>query len=715
MNYKNIKSLFFLYIFLSSLVFIFITVDAVEDLTGYTESDALNRLAVTSATVNVTLMENGDTNTYLVYDYGVGGINGFRVDYESTITYKDTSNGYSYCTNFAVSNELNDINHVDDEIGLVTYISDDDGHPITPLFISKVDGVLSGRGPATELSTGVKYYFTVYRIGGAMNLSVYNDSARTDLRLTLYWADLASNAWRYFYVAQSGGLDAFGDRRASWENSNYTYTVISPPTDAVSHFEDGNTNISWTKDANANTTVLVQKSNTYPTSVSDGSLCYNGTGSYYLHPFHNETDCFSLFSYNDYTRTYTSGVEVSAGGLIINVYDENTSLDISSWGVVISNYDGSNVYTNISCSNPTLINYDELPTGLISILINSSGYNSRIYVMSIVSDVPYFLDAYLPSSDITQLCRIDVVGPQTEYGANPPVEDTYVKLSEYDNVSGIYQPVSMFYTDANGQYFIQLGTNKQYLVNITKSGYNNEISTFIVQPDVYVYTFRLTIASTAVKTYDSFAANISFICTMVDAGYMQLGNITINYNDLNSSTVNTHINIIESFNSTDTVKLSYSSTSNTLSLTRGSINTSRDHYVMLYFNNTADFIDASSPFVVYLPALYIYQNEHPGGKISINDRITNLIGPSPFVIRGVDLGWHNILAVIPALFILVLLGPYHAGIAIVLAGIIDGATSIFFEYMFLDAFPTNLVSICPLLILIGILYIWVKRGGEDTF
>jgi hypothetical protein len=517
----------------------------------------------------------------------------------------------------------------------------------------------------------------------------------------------------YYYRAYANNSYSLKD----WGDNKTFLTKPNPPTYVTITFPNSTyITLNWTKGTGANNTIVLEKTTGIPTSVTDGTIIYNGTGTYTTQPINiGQSIYYAAWSYSNWTDPYLycysiNGTNFSFGGLYINCFDETTNANLT-FNVTITNTDGTNVYTAINCVNTHNINASLCPQGdNINILISSTGHSQRVYTLDISPDIICLLNAYLPNTTATiQLCRIDVVGPQTEYGANPPIENAYVVLKEYDNATGLYQTITSFYTDANGQYFIYLMVNSQYLINISNIDYNTETSVFIVQPDVVVYTFRLSPTTVIVTpSYDLFSVNISFVCTMLDAGgYNQLGNITIAYNDVNLSTINTDIYLYSYYNGTLTYINTWHNTTNTIGLTVGSINTTLTHVAKLYYNNTASFSDMASPFIVYINPVNIW-SEH--ARFDINERITNIIGP--MVINGNIISWADVLAIIPAILVLVLLGPFNTGVAIIGSGLALGLSNAVFAMWFTNAFPLLLVTAMPIIIVVGVLYIMSKQGGD---
>ncbi|GAG36167.1 unnamed protein product, partial [marine sediment metagenome] len=127
-------------------------------------------------------------------------------------------------------------------------------------------------------------------------------------------------------------------------------------------------------------TVVRKKLGSYPSSVTDGTELYNDTGTQV-----NVQDMvmyyYSLWSYAN--ETYSSSVNITAGGLIINCYDEETNESL--WfDISISNQDGSQTYESRNNSNGLMLNISQLPTGDdIKITVSAaSNYSGKSEVSS---------------------------------------------------------------------------------------------------------------------------------------------------------------------------------------------------------------------------------------------------------------------------------------------------------------------------------------------
>ena len=178
---------------------------------------------------------------------------------------------------------------------------------------------------------------------------VYNNTAST-------YSDTTGSGSHQYYRAWSWVGDKHSDENAS---TNVTVPPC-PPTGVDTNVLTNNTfDLLWTKGTGTVNTVVRKKLGSYPSSVTDGTEIYNDTGTQV-----NVQDMvmyyYSLWSYAN--LTYSSSVNITAGGLIVNCYDEETN-DSLYFDIFISNQDGSQSYESRNNSNGLMLNISQLPTG----------------------------------------------------------------------------------------------------------------------------------------------------------------------------------------------------------------------------------------------------------------------------------------------------------------------------------------------------------------
>jgi len=125
--------------------------------------------------------------------------------------------------------------------------------------------------------------------------------------------------------------------------------------------------------------------------------------------------------------------------------------------------------------------------------------------------------------------------------------------------------------------------------------------------------------------------------------------------------------------------------------------------VILYFNNTASFT-VTSPITIPIYSIHKYVRDSP---LDLNARITNVIGPPP-----IGSNWTNVIAVVLPMMVLVLLGVFNTGVGIVGCGLTIGLVQGLYSGYGLSV-NLGLFALAPLIVVVGIIYIWTKSQGVD--
>jgi len=182
--------------------------------------------------------------------------------------------------------------------------------------------------------------------------------------------------------------------------SSYNWTSPGNPTNVVLDVNGTTLEFSWINGTGCNTTVIVQKTNSYPTNPADGVEIYNNTHSNYTKPSFNTSDRFTLFTYNATTGFYSSGVDAEWGLLVIGVWKEDEPhIAIGNYTVFITNSDASETYQAVNQNNYVELNVDDVPNGEdIIIQISKNGYKSRTQTMDLNVNEQYNISFYLPPS-----------------------------------------------------------------------------------------------------------------------------------------------------------------------------------------------------------------------------------------------------------------------------------------------------------------------------
>jgi len=219
----------------------------------------------------------------------------------------------------------------------------------------------------------------------------------------------------------------------------------------------------------------------------------------------------------------------------------------------------------------------------------------------------------------------------------------------------------------------------------------------------------MTLTSPTQKTYDMFFENISITISMVSAGCMQLGNITITYLDYNSSTTNTSIQLWEIYGRNNTLLNTWYNTSNNFFNKNSSINTTRMHFMTLYFNNTADFT-ILQPIIISIPNVdspFCDRLE----PFDLDKRIKDVIGP--VTIGDEEVPWSIIISIFIPMIVLVSFGPYNTGLGIIGSGISMVAIQGFLNEIVIGGFNWFIAGIGIFIIVMGFLYMMTKGTGVD--
>lgn len=407
-----------------------------------------------------------------------------------------------------------------------------------------------------------------------------------------------------------------------------------------------------------------------------------------------------------------SGWDWIGGDVNISVFNASKPSEaLEGWNVtVVNKVTGLVEYNESNCNNVLTINTSDIGIGHRLFYISNESYYTRIYYAYIEPFINYTLNAYLLHETIGRYYCFRVLSGATEFGYQLPVYDAQINISRFIVGQGLTLVENLF-TDQNGYAVTYLIPGEMYYFNITKEGYTTEITNFVVaqnKEDCYEFIIEGIIPSG--PGYDNWYQNISLTAQMISAGYLQLGNITVNYSDANYSTIDTHTYIYEVYNNTRTF-MNYSyDYNNSFDLKFGDINTTRTHHVVLFYNNTATFIDQTSPVVIVLNPVHTYIGER--NPFSFDGRVKNIIGP--FTIKpdiwheGIDIPWGHILAAIIGIIPLCIFGQKHTAIAIIASGMAIGGLDVFFSIWFTDTFPVLLISLAPLLVVLGGVYHKVK-------
>lgn len=530
-----------------------------------------------------------------------------------------------------------------------------------------------------------------------------------------------------------------------WINRTYNFTsmiqYVAVPTNGVSDYHPtvNYLNLSWDNNSGISETyrtdnyVLVQRNDTYATSATQSGnwIRQNNTRGYWNESW-TETSggYFTVFGYNDtanmysYTNATPLGLDLPWGALALRCFSENNpEIPLIGWDIEITNSSFTETYAATDITNTHYLDMEDIPYGIGTIFqVSNDSYETRSYTYDIAQNNFYNLTFYLPKSipeggtgdpeydeneTYSEDYVIHVVGPQSEYGVDPPIEDAEVIIRKYINTTESYETVGVYITDADGTFTVPLLPNNLYSFNLSATGYYDAIESWMPVEIVFEgdrhKTFRLApLAGEDIidDDYIIFWDTITFTGVMNDIDGLN-GTITITYDDSNLSTIDTQIYIYEHYLGVSTLIAMISNTSeNSITYTTGTINTTRRHSAVLYFNNTANF-DANSPVSIQILPINIWSTRD---DFDFEDRVTKIFGPWGF-------GYASALSAILAIIALVLFGPHNTGIGIMASGFTLAITSSIFTILFTGGIRVELTILAPIIIIIAGIYMLVKDPG----
>ena len=550
-----------------------------------------------------------------------------------------------------------------------------------------------------DLLTGTKYYFTAWGFNTTSELFSYTNTTATnttafqpsnitnlsiisysDTQLNLSWtkgngsktvirrkigsypvsvtdgdeayngtlssfADTGLNpATHYYYRAWGYQTPLF----SAGYDEDVNYTKPQAPQNATGTRDGTAVNLTWDNATGSDKYILMKKTGGYPNNIYDGTEIYNGTGWFYNDTAFVSGEFYGLYSWNS-TSNFNNGVNVLWGGLQINVFNETSGLAITGWQVKITNYETTIEYTNQN--NPTNLDINLLPYGNNTIiLINATGYLTRMYTMDIQPNNEYTLNAYLPHSIGSNISHYIIT---VENLVDQPIENAKVDMQRY--ISGSYTTVLTSLTDSNGQIDVNLFPEELYIVTISHDDYIT--STTHWQPPTIVYyddalkTFKLTPTPINYTKEYVFSEYITF------NGYRNGSTAYVNYTDALLMTISTDFIIYEINTTTgnETAFYWYNDTNQTLQF-NFTVDPNNHYRVVLslshlLFKNLEDSIIIKG------------DKDLPTSKTEFEDRFKNIFGEGAIT-------WSALAGLFIFLCCLFLFGERNIGVGIALAGIV---------------------------------------------
>jgi len=167
------------------------------------------------------------------------------------------------------------------------------------------------------------------------------------------------------------------------------YTKPSPPHD-FSFSGDQNIYITWAKGTGADYTLIRYRNDSFPSSIDDGYLLYNGTGTSYYFPTNNTLLYISAWSYDTDSKLYS---DVAHAFYIVNLIPPTLSLSFLDNGSINVSW---SVEVPEGINHSVMIRYSttDYPSSISdgTLLINTS--TSNYAILTDLSDGDYYFSAW---------------------------------------------------------------------------------------------------------------------------------------------------------------------------------------------------------------------------------------------------------------------------------------------------------------------------------
>jgi len=553
------------------------------------------------------------------------------------------------------------------------------------------------------------------------SVDIYLDMPDDYFLIDMYLDNVLNNA----DVTESGGKYTFSfdndgnNHRFCFYIADY---IPECPTNASSTYNitANAANLTWDAADRADSYVVVRSSSGYPSSISDGTIVHNSSSLFYNVTI-TSSYYFSVWSYNN-TGEFSPDnckLDLPWGAINISVYNEsNPSMEISPFGLLITNSDGTITYQVSSATNPHSIDINDIPYGENTIIIiNASTYTSRTYYKDLVQNQYYKYNFYLPpfqtetdpgggnAGDDDEFITTQDYVVQVIDEINNPIQNAKVVIRFYDNNTDSYNEVASLITDGYGQTeTVPLIPQTLYKVNISADNYqsltgqNWRPSNIVFDTDRYK-TFTLTASETDFENETSYDEIILFNGHLVDNN----NTICVNFSCSDNNAVNTSIKLFETNHSDNITALrsdNFRTGDNNYQVWFTGINTSNTYTVYLHlnhtvFNYTIDmFIISGHPFSSHDESIVkTSQNE-------FNMLLDNVIGTTPFT-------WSAIFGIIILLAGLFAFGQRNVGLSMLITGFILLGFNVVIGFDMLSS------SVCIVLILLGVLVQWQVSRRVD--
>jgi len=175
----------------------------------------------------------------------------------------------------------------------------------------------------------------------------------------------------------------------AWTNVTYTFTTrgayepATPSNFVASAYNCTSIVLNWTRGTNADKTVIVMNTSGYPSSVSDGTVVYNGTATdtwiWIDNLSYNTTYYFSAWGWNGSDSIYSSGYATANAttyappGKPSDPGPANGSTDVSRYATL--SWNCTDLYNTSNLTYDVYLDTSNPPTQIVAHNISSTSYN----------------------------------------------------------------------------------------------------------------------------------------------------------------------------------------------------------------------------------------------------------------------------------------------------------------------------------------------------
>lgn len=310
----------------------------------------------------------------------------------------------------------------------------------------------------------------------------------------------------------------------------------------------------------------------------------------------------------DIHEAFNTTYNMTPAGIYIYGFDEWDNSNITSFEITA--YTGSESSNFTSNSSSYFVNASLMPTGSITVKIESSTYEAREYFMTNTLYDYSELNAYLlPSS------RSDDVLFSVRSDTGTYLEGVDIDVKKY--ISGAWSVVGEGETDSSGSIEFNLNTETEYQLTFIKSGYGTQIVT--ITPVLSHYEVRLN--TTVDLDYEDVWEGIEYYIEPKEKALMKNDTANFKFN------ITDHYSDLEWFSMNVTNSTNYVLFDNvTTSSSGGTINysTTLTNYVNQTLTLTGKFKRSGFGTVTITKDYYVYDYEKKGWTLKdLFDALSN--------------------------------------------------------------------------------------------